>query len=194
MTVRMTLRALPFFALFTASAFAGTLTINFTSSLLSAGRGQTITFSGSIVNISGTTVFLNSDSLNITAPLTADDTKFFLNSPLSIAPFATTPTFQIFDVTVPLGAPFGLYPGAFDILGGSTPNDLGTVGTAPFAVNVVPEPATVCMLLAGAICLGLIRHRRVFRRHDGNPNINRRPHILRACVTSANAGRVAWPR
>ena len=153
MTIRMSFRAVSLFALVSASAWSGPLTINFTSSLLTAGRGQTITFSGSIFNSSGTAVFLNGDSLNIAAPLTADDTKFFLNSPLSIAPGATTPTFQIFDVTVPLGAAFGLYPGVFDILGGSTPNDLGTVGTATFAVNVAPEPATFWMLLTGAICL-----------------------------------------
>ena len=159
MTIRMTFRALPLFALFSASAFGGPLTINFTSSLLNAGRGQTITFSGSIANSSGAAVFLNGDALNITAPLTADDTKFFLNSPLSIGPGATTPIFQIFDVTVPSGAPFGLYPGRFDILGGSTPNVLGNVGTATFAVNVVPEPATVYMLLAAAIFLGLMRRR-----------------------------------
>jgi hypothetical protein len=159
MTIRMTFRALPLFVLFGASAFGGPLTINFTSSLLNAGRGQTITFSGSIANSSGAAVFLNSDALNISAPLTADDTKFFLNSPLSIGPGATTPIFQIFDVTVPPGAPFGLYPGSFDILGGSTPSQFGTVGTATFAVNVVPEPATFGMLLAGAICLGLMRCR-----------------------------------
>lgn len=161
MTTRMTFRALPLFALFGASAFGGPLTINFTSSLLNAGRGQTITFSASITNSSGATVFLNSDSLNIAAPLTADDTKFFLNTPPAMASGQTV-TAPIFDVTVPLGAPFGLYPGSFDILGGSTPNDFAAVGTATFAVNVVPEPATVCMLLAGAIYLGLIRHRRGF--------------------------------
>jgi hypothetical protein len=159
MTIRTTFRALQLFALFSASALGGPLTINFTSSLLNAGRGQTITFSGSLANTGGTTVFLNADSLNIGAPLTADDIKFFLNSPLSIAAGATTPTFQIFDVTVPVGAPFGLYPGSFDILGGSTPSDFQTVGTATFAVNVVPEPATFC-LLAGAICLGLVLRRR----------------------------------
>jgi hypothetical protein len=160
MTTRITVRALPLFALFGASAFGGPLTIDFTSSLLTAFRGQTITFSGSIANSSAIAVFLNADSLNIIAPLTADDTKFFLNSPLSIGPFATTPTFQIFDVTVPLGAPFGLYPGTFDILGGSNSSELGTVGTATFAVNVVPEPATFRMLLAGAISLGVILRRR----------------------------------
>jgi hypothetical protein len=159
MTVRMTLRAVPLLALFAASAFAGPITINFTSSLLNAGRGQTITFSSSLFNSGLTTVFLNADSLNITAPLTADDTKFFLNAPLSIGAGATTPIFQTFDVAAPLGAPFGLYSGRFDILGGSTPNELGTVGSATYVVNVVPEPATVWMLLAGAICLGLIRRR-----------------------------------
>jgi hypothetical protein len=156
MNTSAALRALPLLALFSTCGFSGPLSINFTSSLLPAGRGQTITFSANIANSGATAVFLNSDSLNIAAPLTADDTKFFLFSPLSIAPLSTTPTFQIFDVTVPLGAAFGLYPGVFDILGGSTPSDFQTVGTATFAVNVVPEPATVSSLLAGALCLGLL--------------------------------------
>src|SRR5436190_22525252 len=63
MTVRMILRALPLLALFTASAFAGPLTIDFTASLLTALDGQTVTFAGSITNSSGTAVFLNGDSL-----------------------------------------------------------------------------------------------------------------------------------
>src|SRR5947208_14189310 len=122
-----------------------------------------------MTNTLGTTVFLNVDALNITAPLTADDIKFFLNSPLSIAAGATTANFQIFDVTVPLGAPFGLYPGIFDILGGNTPNDFGTVGTATFAVSVVPEPATLCMLLAGAYCLGMRKRRDGLKRAKPSP-------------------------
>jgi hypothetical protein len=152
----MTLRVVTLLALSTASAFSLPLIINFDSSLRTTNRGDTITFSASIFNSTGATVFINGDSLNVPTPLIVNDTPFLLNAPLSIAAGVTTPTFPFFNVTVPLSAPFGLYPGRFDILGGG-PADLMTVGSATFAVNVVPEPGTVCMLLAGAVCLGLMR-------------------------------------
>jgi len=154
MSRRTILRLLPLFALFSISAFAGPIAINFTSSLLNGLRGQMLTFSASLTNTGATTVFLNGDSVNIAAPLTVDDTKFFLNAPLSMAGGGTTAPFQIFDVGIPSNAPFGLDPGTFTILGGSTPGDFGVVGTATLAVNVVPEPASIA--LTGLVLTALI--------------------------------------
>src|SRR5262249_43201013 len=142
MSTRTIFRALPLFGLCSVCAFAGPITINFTSSLLNGVRGQTLTFSASLTNTGATTIFLNGDSVNIAAPLIVDDTKFFLNAPLSMAGGATTAAFPIFDVSIPSNAPFGLYPGTFSTLGGSTPSAFDVVGTVPFAVNVVPEPAS----------------------------------------------------
>ncbi len=153
------LRALPLLALFSTCGFGGPLSISLNSSLLAAARGQTVTFSATVLNTSASTLFLNSDSLNITAPLTGDDTKFFLNFPLSLAA-GQSAIAPIFDITVPIAAPLGLYPGEFDILGGSTPNSLDTLATATFAVNVVPEPATISTLLVGALALGVLRARK----------------------------------
>lgn len=161
MTIRKAFRALPLLALFTAGALAAPLNTNFTSSLLSAGRGQTVTFSASLFNTMASTIFLNSDAANITAPLSLDDTKFFLNFPLSIGAGLTIPATPIFDVFVPAGTPFGIYPGTFDILGGDSPNAFITVGLATFAVNVVPEPGTVA--LAGLALVLLIAGKRVRR-------------------------------
>ncbi len=162
MTIRKTFRALTLLALSSACALAAPLNINFTSSLLNAGRGQTVTFSASLFNTTASTIFLNGDTANIAFPLLLDDTKFFLNAPLSIGAGLTSPVTPIFDVFVPASAPFGLYPGAFDILGGASPNAFTTVGSAVFAVNGVPEPGTLA--LAGLPLVLLIAAKRARRR------------------------------
>ena len=152
-------RILPIVVLLPAGAFAGPVTINFASSLINRQAGQTATFSANLINTTGGTVFLNGDSLNIAAPLTGDDTKFFFNFPLTLAPGASSGSFQIFDITIPLGATLGSYSGAFSILGGATGADLDPLGTAVFAVNVVPEPATGTLLHI-AMCAGAALRRR----------------------------------
>src|SRR5215831_4364306 len=116
MTRRKALHALALFVICSASAVAAPITINFSSSLVTGLRGQTVTFSASLTNTTTTAVFLNGDSLNITAPLVGDDIKFFLNAPLSVAGSTTTAVFQIFDVTIPVDAPLGVYAGSFTIL------------------------------------------------------------------------------
>jgi hypothetical protein len=146
--------------LFASSAAAGPLTFTFASSLLTAGRGQTVTFSATLMNAGSTALFLNSDAVNIAAPLIADDTKFFLNFPLSLAPSQSV-TAPILDVTVPLSSPFGLYPGNFVVLGGATPSEVTNIGSATFAVNVVPEPATIGSLVGGGLFLWRLRRRRI---------------------------------
>jgi hypothetical protein len=159
MTLRWTFHIVPVL-LFASSAVAGPLTLTFTSSLLTAGRGQTVTFSATLLNTGSTALFLNGDAVNIAAPLIADDTKFFLNFPLSLAPsqFVSAP---ILDVTVPLGSPFGLYPGNFVVLGGATPSEVINIGSATFAVNVIPEPGTIGSLVGGWLFLWRLRRHRI---------------------------------
>src|SRR4051794_9752285 len=120
MTLRKILHILPLLS-FSTAAIGGPLTFNFTSSLLTGSPGKTVTFSATLTNTLGTSLFLNSDIVNITAPLTADDTKFFLNFPLFLTAGQSV-TAPILDVTVPGGTPPGLYPGSFIVLGGSTSN------------------------------------------------------------------------
>ena len=139
-----------------ASATAGPLTFSFTSSLLTAFQGQTVTFSATLTNPGATNLFLNGDSTNIAAPLTANDTKFFLNTPLFLTPGQSV-TAPILDLTVPLGTSFGLYAGDFHVLGGSTDTDFTDIGSANFAVQVVPEPATVVLLVSCALFLLRLR-------------------------------------
>src|SRR5215471_5830195 len=136
------------FPVFAASAYAGPLSFTFTSSLLNVPIGQTVTFSATLTNTGAGPLFLNGDSVNIGPPLVPDDTKFLLNTPPSLSAGQSI-TAAILDVSAPLGSAFGLYTGSMSILGGSTPNELTTQATQTFAVNVVPEPATLALLIVG---------------------------------------------
>jgi hypothetical protein len=146
-----------------ARALTLPLSFTFTSSLLDASIGQTVTFSATLTNLNPTSIFLNSDAVNINPPLVSDDTKFFVNTP-SLLVSGQSITAPILDVVVPLGTPFGLYPGHFEILGGNTPSDLTTVGSADFMVRVggarlVSEPTSFFLLLSGVVTLLLGRSR-----------------------------------
>jgi hypothetical protein len=167
MTKRKAMRASALFAIYSAYAVASPITINFSSSLVTGARGQTVTFSASITNTTSAPVFLNGDSLNITAPLVGDDTKFFLNSPLFVAGSTTTSVFPIFDITIPASAPVGVYSGDFTIQGGANPSAFDDVGSKTFAVNVVPEPGD-WWLTGGAIAV-LCAVRRRIRPRDRCP-------------------------
>jgi hypothetical protein len=153
-------------ALLVSEAGAATISFSFTSSLLTGRPGQTLTFSATLGNPGATNVFLNGDAVNIQAPLIVDDTKFFLNTPVFLAPGQSV-TAPIVDVTVPGTASFKLYTGTFAVLGGSSPSELSTLASQPFAVNVVPEPSTGMMMTAllvlGSLASGL-RRAAPFRR------------------------------
>lgn len=140
-TLALALAALP------ACAVAGPITITFTNSLITAVPNQTVTFSATVANTTASAVPLTSDAVNIAAPLTVNDSKFFLNFPASLAGNASV-TAAVFDVFVPLGTGFGIYPGHFDIISGTA-----IAGSADFAVNVTPEPSTVTFLLLGGVAL-----------------------------------------
>jgi hypothetical protein len=95
-----------------------------------------------------------------------NDTKFFLNFPISLAAGQSV-TAQILDVTVGTGAAFGLHVGSMSILGGATSNDQTTQATQTFAVNVVPEPGTFVLIITaifigyGIIASGRSKWRRI---------------------------------
>lgn len=138
--------ALAFFV--SAGLWAGPLTIGFSSSLLNAAPGQTVTFNATVANPSVAPVSLDADALNVTAPLTGNDTKFFLNFPLSLAAGQSV-TAPAFDIFVPAGTAFGVYPGRFEILSAVA----GTVGSADFAVSVVPEPGAAALVALGVTAI-----------------------------------------
>jgi len=148
--------------MFLAPAFiaAAPVTITFDSSLLNGSAGQTLTFSGTVVNTAASPVFLNGNSVNVTAPLTANDTNFFANFPLLLGG-AQSLSAAILDIVIPNGTSFGVYTGHFDILGGSTGAALDLIGSANFAVNVAPEPGAGSYLAAGLLVLLLLGRGRV---------------------------------
>jgi hypothetical protein len=156
--MRATAKLVVGLTLLAASAYAGPLTFTFTSSLFNVPIGQTVTFSATLTNTGTTPLFLNGDSVSIAPPLQINDTKFFLNFPISLSAGQIF-TAPILDVTAQSGAALGLHVGSMSILGGATPNELTSQASQTFAVNVVPEPGSVALLAAGMMVLGWVRRR-----------------------------------
>ncbi len=136
---------------------AASLDFTFTSSLLYSQPGVPVTFVGTATNNGPTTIYINGD--NVTSALPVDDTAFLLGAPLFLDP---TESFMgpLFDVLAPTGTPFGLYTGVFSIVGGDTPASFDIVSSAPFAVQIVPEPGT---WIGGFALAGFVVARRRFR-------------------------------
>ena len=108
-----------------------------------------MTFDATVTAPSSNTaaVFLNGDSFNITAPITLDDSDFFSDFPLSLAP-GTSFTGDLFTLTAPAGTPAGTYLGTFTLLGGANGNASNDLGTVSFAL-VTPEPSSIILLMTG---------------------------------------------
>jgi PEP-CTERM motif-containing protein len=122
-----------------------------------------LAFDATILNPSATnTVYLNGDaSATSSTLLTVDDSPFFLDAPLSLAPGESSGPFELFDVTLSSAAPVGTYSlNAFSILGGAdggTFSDFSDIADATFSVTVspsvisVPEPDSLILTLGGLI-------------------------------------------
>lgn len=145
-------------------ACAGPILWGFTSPLLSGSPGDALTFQGSLVNTLGYDVYLNSWTINLTgfAEDAIDSTPFLL-SPYPLGASETTPAFDWFIVSVPMGMAAGLYQGEFIVLGGANEDDQTVLDSLTFRVqvgNAVPEPGTAALLAAGLV-LAAIRARRL---------------------------------
>jgi hypothetical protein len=125
-----------------------------------AGPGGVFTFSATVTNTGTSTVFLNSDSSNVDSPATLDDSPFFNNWPLSLAP-GVPYTGELFTVTAPawgLGSNF--YAGSFTLLGGADNGALDSLATVNFDIQVTPEPANFLLFGTGVLTLGVLTGRK----------------------------------
>jgi hypothetical protein len=173
------------FALLLVSShvWASDVFVQLDSPTLTAGPGDTITFSGVIVNNDDFVIDLNSIDISLNGMFTTDNSPFFLG-PLSIdAPPGTTQTvdFQLFSVTVndPYTDPDGIQAGTVTILGNVETNGMpdysvqNPLGSAAFNVDVsaAPEPSSFAMMLASLAGATLISWRRRTRRVKDGPRI-----------------------
>jgi PEP-CTERM motif len=147
-----------------ATAYADTVTFTLSNPTQYVGgaAGGTVTYdvtaTASASNAGA--VFLNGDSFNVGAPLTIDDTDFFADSPLSMAP-GEVDTFNLFTVTVPAGTTPGNYSGFFSFLGGADGNAGDGLGPVNFVTTVTPEPGSFLLLGSGlAGLVGVVRRKR----------------------------------
>ncbi|MDR3752894.1 MAG: hypothetical protein P4K93_03980 [Terracidiphilus sp.] len=115
------------------------------------------------INDGGAQVYLNGDSFSLTAGASLDDSGFFNNAPLSLYPAGTSGDIDLFDITTPAYNPSGTaadntYIGAFEILGGATPDSYDVLATVDFNIEVTPEPPSWELLALALISLmGMMR-------------------------------------
>jgi len=148
-------------------ACGGSISVTLDQPNQTGSSGDTLMFFGVIDNTGADTEYLNSDSLNLSAPsgdFTTDDGPFFANAPLSLASSASTADIELFDVSIvnPFPDAFTSYSGLFTILGGADggSSDILTDPAVAFSVSVesgAPEPSTSLLILAGLIACAFVR-------------------------------------
>ena len=134
--------------------------LTLTQPFVTASPGDLVAFDATVAADAGNIglAFLNGDYFNVDSPLSIDDSPF--NAfPLFLEPGVSVEA-TLFNVSVPLGTPAGLYAGYFNILGGDDANTFDTLASANFNVQVssgVPEPSSVVLIGVGVLVLALLR-------------------------------------
>jgi len=144
-----------------AKADSVTLTLTQATEYVSAQTGGTVTFDATVSAPAGNSadIYLNGDSFDLSAPLTLDDTDFFLNFPLDLAP-GDSFTGDLFTVTVPAGVAVEDYLGSFTLQGGADANASKNLATVSFDVVATPEPSSMLLLITGLIVVAFTLQRR----------------------------------
>lgn len=133
-----------------------TVVLDFPS--LIAYPGQTVTFTGYLVNNDNQIQYLNSCQVNMAGQFSTDcSASFLVEAPYTLDPLGTSYDFDMFTVTVnnPYTDAFGPQNGTFDVLGGpGGVSDNNVLGSASFTVDAeVPEPAVGSLLALGLAAL-----------------------------------------
>src|ERR1035438_2599533 len=98
------------FLLAVTAAKADPLTVTLAQPFQSIALNGTLDFTATVTNNTGVTEYLNGDSFSIGAPLTLDDTPYFVGYPLTLGA-GDSYTGLLFTVTVPPGTPQTIYEG-----------------------------------------------------------------------------------
>jgi len=142
------------------AAKADSLSISLDSPIQTGSAGV-FAFDATVTNNTGSTVYLNGDSIYVDSPLILDDSPYN-NWPFSLGA-GDSYSGLLFNVDVPIGTAPGLYTGYFHITGGADGNAGDVVGEADFDVQVTPEPSSVVLLLTGMAGLAGTLRRRLVR-------------------------------
>ncbi|HZP84196.1 MAG TPA: hypothetical protein VFB21_21320 [Chthonomonadaceae bacterium] len=161
MFVRSLILAVMLWLLTAVGVGAQSLSFDFDSAVLSGHRGDTVTFSATLINTSGADLYLNGyDFTPLASGLTLDDTKFFTNPPYPMTD-ATPWHGELFDIKIDPTLKPGDYLGTFTIKGGATNTADAVLAFQNFQVTVVPVPgALMTALLGGLPGAGLLLRRR----------------------------------
>ena len=142
------------------------LTFTLSPDTLTGAPGDTLMFFGTVTNSGSTTVFVNTDNVNLTGMgLTLDDNPFFMNVPQILNAGDTSGRVELFDVAIDPTAAFSMYPGFFSVVGGATNGSQDLLATSNFTVIVapaapppapnVPEPGSIAIMGMGCGVLGV---------------------------------------
>jgi hypothetical protein len=138
-----------------ASPVGGTVTLTFSPNIGYAFPGTSLVFGGTIAG--DPDILLNDLTVDFGPAggfFTLDPNFFFDNTP-GFAPYSG----PILLISIAPSTPYGFYNATASLIGGADEFATGTVATAPFTVDVVPEPGSVFLLLGGVAACAAWRRR-----------------------------------